>query len=435
MPRFLALGTGVLAAAFLLAAVFLPWFRVPMAGGSGELAGIEPPATLVLKALCLAAAAFCGIVWRGPRGRPRAARVLALLFVALLFFPSLVMIWSPAAAAQAGWLQTQHESLSWLGGDIFAEQSAKGGADKNAVRVTPLEGSGVALHLPVAAAAAETSWLPRFFEWLGYTNRFCQFANRGWFLALGGALLALVALCRGSGGFSFPLFHTITRTGFAGLAAGCALALLPIFVAGTFVANSRRAAERADAAGARRWLDRAAGVLPVLRQDSDFLAQQGYLENRLGMGTPAAALYRATELDKQGFEDRAQAEFAILLAASPAHSAVRREAVCALLYSAAQALNSGRAEAAAATLDQVLEYDPANLKALHALQLACLRMPQPARLPALVARTDAVYRFFSTRTKAPVLAAAFEKAALAAQMHGQTDEALALRRVSLGRPR
>ena len=435
MPRFLALGTGILGGTLLLLAAFLPWFRVPMADATGGLAGVEPHVTFVLKVLGLFVAGGSALIWRRTRCRASVARGLTLLFVALLFFPYLVMVWSPREAAQASWLQTQHESLAWLGGDIFGEQESKGRAGKSEVRMTLIEVTGEAIRLPRAASTAQVSWLPELLECFGYSNRFCQFANRGWFLALGGTLLVLVALCRAREGFQFSVFRTITRSGLAGLGIGVAVALTPIFIAGALVARSRTAAQQGDPAAAWRWLHRAALVLPALRQDADLLARRGLLENSLGMPTAAAALHRATVLDRQGFAARAQTDFVALLADAPPGSAVQRAAGCALLRSGIQALNSGQTEVAAALLDSVLAVDPSNVKALYALQLACLRAPRPDRLPALVARTDAAYRFFSTRTKAPVVAAAYENAALAAQGRGQTDEALALRRISLGRPR
>lgn len=439
MPAFLAFVTGVLGYLLLLAAAFLPWFRVPesqTADGLVTVVGIEPRVAVIFKALCVVAIAGAWLEHRLARQRDHVARLLAVFFVTLLFFPYFVMVWSPAVAAQASWLQTQHESMSWLGGDIYGEQEIKDIEFKKYVEVADEEMSVASFPLPNwMPATIQWSRLPELIAWLGYSNQFCQFVNKGWFAALAGVLLALVPQCRGARGFRFPVCESISRTGMVGLSVGGAVALVPLFAAGCLVSFSRDAVQRGDYAASLQWLNRAAHVLPAIQQDTDFLVQQGVLEDRLGLETPSVALRRATLLDQQGFTTRAREEFNALLATAPAGSALQRETVSALLHSSIRSLNRGQAQSAVESLDCVLEHDPCNVKALYTLQLACLRTSQFERLPSLVARMEEGYRFFTTRTKAPVIAAAYENGALAEYLRGRTDEALALRRISMGRPR
>lgn len=439
MPAFLAVVTGVLGYVLLFSAALLPWFQVPEArliDGAVTIVGLEPHATVAFKALCLIAIAGAGLVRRITHRRVPVARLMTLLLVALLLFPYSVMVWSPAVASRAGWLQAQHESMSWLGGDIYGEQEIKDVDFKRHVDVADAEMPVAAFPLPTwALSTFQWSRVPELIECLGYSNRFCQFVNKGWFVALAGALFALVPLCRGARGFRFHVCATIGRTGLASLAVAGALALTPVFAAGFLVASSRDAAQRGDHAASLRWLQRAARVLPAIAGDTDFVLQRGILESRLGKPTPAAALHHAALLDREGYSAQARDEYDSILGNEHSGSALHRESVSALLRSSIRALNSGHAEVAVEALDCVLAHDHCNVKALYTLQLACLRTSRLERVPSLVARMDGVYRFFTTKTKSPVIASAYENAALAEYQHGQMDEALALQRVSMGRPR
>ncbi len=439
MPAFLAFVTGALGYVLLFGAAFLPWFRVPgsrMIDGVATIVGVEPHLAIAFKVLCVLAILAAGLTRHITRSRVHVARLITLLLVALFFFPYLLMVWSPRVAAQAGWLQTQHESMSWLGGDIYGEQEIKDVDFKNHVEVADAEMPVAAFHLPSwSPSTMQWSRLPELVEWLGFSNRFCQFVNKGWFVALAGAAFALVPLCRGARGFRFHIGETIAKTGMVSLSVGTLAALTPLFATGFLITFAREAAQRGEPAASLQWLQRAAHLLPAIQQDTEFLAQQGLLENRLGIPTRTAALHRARQLDHQGFSTQARHEFDAILAAVPPDSALHRETVSALLRSSIRALNSGQAEAAVATLDCVLAHDPCNVKALYTLQLACLRASQFERVPVLVARMDAVYRYFSTKTKTPVIASAYENGALAEYLRGHADEALALRRVSMGRPR
>ncbi|MGB8166522.1 MAG: hypothetical protein WCF18_03455, partial [Chthoniobacteraceae bacterium] len=369
MPAFLAFVTGVLGYALLLAAIIFPWFSVPesrLADGVASIVGVGPFVTVVFKTLGVLAILGAGLTWRVTRKCGHIAGLLTLLIVTLFFFPYFVMVWSPNVAAQASWLQTQHESMSWLGGDIYGEQEIKDVDFKNQVEVADAEMPVAAFHLPNwAPSTMQWNRLPELVEWLGFSNRFCQFVNKGWFIALAGAAFALVPLCRGARGFRFHVFETIAMTAFASLSVGMLVALTPLFATGSLVTLSREAAQRGDHAESLRWLHLAARVLPAIRQDSAFLAQQGLLESKLGMTTRAAALYRARQLDRQSFSARARDEFDAILANAQPDSALYRETVSALLRSSIRALNSGQAQAAAETLDCVLAHDPCNVKALY----------------------------------------------------------------------
>ena len=440
MPAFLAFVSGRLGLLLLLlAATALPWFSVPglrMAGGTATVAGIEPSVTAIFKVLCLAGIAGAWLAMRAVRFRNHAARGLTLLLVALFLFPYFTMVWSGRVAARAGALQNQHESLSWLGGDIYGEQEIKDFEFKNRVAVTDAELPSAPFQMPdLPLHTMQWNRLPEIVEWLGYSDGFCEFVNAGWFAALAGAALSLAALCRMPEGFHFQTGRIACRTAMAALPAAIAGALLPLFAAGWLVSLARNATARGDHAESWKWLARAARVLPAIRENPDYLAQQGVSEAALHRSTPATALRAATLLDSQGFHAQARDEFKTVLSIAPQYSALHREAVRGLLRSSIRLLRSGDAEAAVGTLDCVLEHDPCNIKALYALQLACLRTARFERLPKLVARFDEVYRFFNTDTKAPVVAAACENGALAEYLRGNIGEALALHRVSLGRPR
>src|ERR1700733_3016812 len=133
------LAVGVFGAGFLLASVALPWFGVADAAPGAfsvpaVVEGRDAPATLAFKVLIAVCAAMALRPTR-VNPRPRAARIVAMLFAALLMYPHAVMIWCPETAGKANWIDAQHEGLTWSGGDtwISGENKSLGWKDRVAV--------------------------------------------------------------------------------------------------------------------------------------------------------------------------------------------------------------------------------------------------------------------------------------------------------------
>jgi len=124
MNRLLFAGMTLIGFVLVLRSGFRSWFDVPCAppGGSlgpGDVVLMTPSCmpsfqmAMVVGLVCLLAS-WC---WR--RQWTWIGNALAcLMLVVALAFPYAVMMRSPVVAAEAAWLQMQHDNLIWLGGDI-----------------------------------------------------------------------------------------------------------------------------------------------------------------------------------------------------------------------------------------------------------------------------------------------------------------------------
>jgi len=436
MPAFLASASGILGLCLLIASPAFHWFGVPtghMRNGIVAVATAEPHVTYLYKLLCASVAAGLPLLRYRRVPLPSVASVATLLLVALLFFPYFVMTWSPRISAEAGWLQTQHENLSWLGGDIYNEQEYKDIGWKSQLYVGDTERLVGVFRLPNwAPHMIQLGRLQDLLEWLGYSNRFCEFVCKGWFAALAGATLIIISLCRGHAGLRYPVARAIGVTGLASGLAATALALAPPLISGYLMMMARHAVHRGDHEAALVWLERSAKVLPAVRQDTYFTVQKGLLDRALGLDTLEARLHGAAILSQQGFTSRAREEYEALILATTDNSPLRREAMRGLLRMGIDELNSGRAALALATFSEVLDREPCNLKALYAAQIAALRTGDFAMLREDAQRTIEIYKRFNTLTAAPILAACRENLAAADFREQNLAGALVLRRQAIG---
>jgi hypothetical protein len=237
----------------------------------------------------------------------------------------------------------------------------------------------------------------------------------GWALALSGAALLLLVACRG------PNWRTLRDAalhGAASLAAASALALLPALACAVEVERARDAAESGLLRLSLDRLEVAGALLPVVWEAGDFLDQVGMLQSRLDISTPEASLHDAKALALRGRLQRADALFGLIARSEGVNRSVRREAARGLLRQGIRELDAGETTAGLAALETVLEMDPCNVKANYALQIANLRMGRYEAIDPLAARMRAVYRYFGTLTKVPVLAATQENVAHAAYLAG-----------------
>jgi hypothetical protein len=337
----------------------------------------------------------------------------------LLLFPHAVMIGCPETAARAAWLREQHETMIWSAGDIWTSGDGKVTGWKDRVYAADvMDAVGVVQTPRFDPTPVPFSDVHDLFEWFGYSAPFCLFVRAGWWLALGGAVLWLVGLCRGPGGFDLRCALGVLRTFAASLAAMGALALVPAGVCASLMGVARSAAERGhaeDSLAALRWAERAA---PVVAWNGDVLDEVGLLQSGLGMTTPESRLHRAKALEFGGFFDQADEAFAGLLGDASASGAVRREAGRGLLRRGIRALNGGRPADALQALEVLLAADPCNVKASFVIQLAYLRAGRLSEVAGVAARLRGVYSYFGTLSKVPVLGASQENVASAAYLGG-----------------
>jgi hypothetical protein len=423
----LSLAVGAFGVALLFASATQPWFGVPDAApnqlaNSLAIVAREAPVTPAFKVLCLLAlGAAAWAAMRLDRPRLATARIFSALLGALLLYPHTVMVWCPATAARAAWLEQQHASLTWGGGDVWtsAEYKKLDGHKDRVYVAEMLDESGV-MHTPaLSPEAIPFESAHDLLVWFGYSNTFCLFVCGGWGVALAGSILLIVAACRSRHGADRQALWAASRTALLFLSGAFVFCLLPAAVCGAQIERSRQAAERGQIGLSLERLELAAQLLPVIRQNSDFVDEIGLLDARLARQTREATLHRAKMMQRQGRLEQADVLFVSIIGANPNEGdMVRREAVRGLLRRGIEKLNSGEPKAALETLETVARADPCNLKANYALQLASLRAMRLESVDALAARMRTVYRYFHTLTKLPVLGAAQENVALAAYLQG-----------------
>ena len=154
------------------------------------------------------------------------------------------------------------------------------------------------------------------------------------------------------------------------------------------------------------------------------MAEVGLLEDGLGLDTPAARLYRADILAREGRLHQADAACERLMQELPARSPLRREACRVVLRSADDALNAGRANEAVRQLELVLTSDPCNLKAIYALEIAYYQTAQYEPIAGLAGRMDAVYRCFQFQSKESTKSSSHRTAMAAAHAAGNAESAV-----------
>ena len=427
MNRLLIVGVATIGFGSLIVSLRGSWFDGPIgfttANGSSQVIKAEPWSTPCYKVATSCMAGYALAAWAA-KGIWRRTLPLALAtwMAMLLMFPWTVMVLDDQVAPQAAWLQTQHENLTWLGGDLSTSQEQAALNWKNRLYVVDAP--------TTVSLAAPPQWLPwqlglerlpQLFDWLGYTNTFCQFARRSWMLALFGTACLLATSC-----FDRDTF-VVARMRCALLCAAVVAFLGGLVASGLQFAGGHcigRAAEctrHGSYLEASRHLEHAAWFLPALRFDTDYLTQRGLLDHLAGSDTRAAIILRAHLLEREGRYAEAEQIYESLLAShapGSGTSPVQRAALLGYFRSAVHALNCGDDEQAIRQLEQILKFDPCNLKANYMLQLAYLRLGEHDAMVHLVAQLYATYGCFKFPNKRVVLAAGQQNMAYGAFQEG-----------------
>lgn len=422
MHRLASYVTAAFAAILLLLALIKPWMSVParIVTGPGDVIRCEadrPRAALPFRAACLGFSAVMGLGHLFHRRTSDRKAMLAAAFLASqLLFPFAVMALEPKLSASANWLHIQHENLVWLGGDLPTNLEAGRRSWKEGVYLVDTPRQINVIRIPSSGLGAfQFGRLMTWFETLGYSNRFCQFVNRGWIAALSGTTLLIAAECLPKGRLNRRRVSRALGAFAAASFLGLVVSVTPVVLCSLEVERCRDAAARGRYDEADRALRSAGRVLPALREDTFYVAQRGLLDYRRGrLDTPEGRLFRANLLERQGRYAQSMVEYQALSAPAFRGSATHREAVRAVLRAAIHALNGQRNDLAADWFEQVLREEPCNLKANYGLQLAYLRTRRRAELESLVRRLAAVYAYFQMPTKQIVLASSYENALLSA---------------------
>lgn len=190
LPKLAALGFIALGVLMLLAALAAKWMAVPTGGGEVR----DVAATPWWKAALLAGLVTAGLLALCSRVRG-ALRMLALLVPLVLAFPQAVIVGDEDTSGDLAWLQQQHDSITWLGGDVFLAHGMRyqGSAPSVDLEDPPMRLAAFRPPMvpPWSLGIAE---LPDLVWWFGYNPAFCQFAAKGWVLSWLGLLMVICGL-------------------------------------------------------------------------------------------------------------------------------------------------------------------------------------------------------------------------------------------------
>lgn len=424
--RLLFLGIGLLGLGALAQSTRKSWFEVPQAPLHGadsplDMIAVTPECMPVFQALMGVGLVALAASWAWRRQWTIFSTVLgSVLCLVPLAFPYFVMLRSPVVSAEAAWLQLQHDNLLWLGGDIYnnAEYAHRGWKSK-----------AYLIDLPQQLAVVKLpSWSPweigldrcgDLLLWLGYSNAFCNFVCKGWAMAIIGSQLLLLCTLQRKSEFQFPHAGVAIAIFTGGFVVSALVGWSLPFRASNHIKLASELCSQREFRASIDELDKAVALLPVLGQDTYYVAQRGVLERALGLVTDYTRLGEAIDLESDARYDQAYARIAQLIESED--PAIRRESLRAVMRFAIQDYNCARFETSAERFRIVLRQQPCNLKLIYLMQLQGIRESRPE---VVYAMRDWMYEAsgkMAFGTKTIVRAAANQHAVLAAGMEGNAD--------------
>jgi hypothetical protein len=410
----------------LFMAVRKPWFSVPIAppkGASavGEIVDSVPGCTVWFQAIMAMGALWFAASWLMNRQWTIISTLIAsFLCLIPLSYPYFVMVRSPENSADAAWLQAQHDNLTWLGGDIYvnAEYANMGWKSKAYLIDIPKQLS--VIDLP--------SWSPweigvhrceDLMQWLGYSNAFCQFMGQGWAMAIVGGVFLFLASLQSQGKL---IFHraSVALLLFSTVAVFAAIVgwSLP-FQAAREIREAAELCSQQQYSESQKHLDRAVAWLPVLGQDTYYVAQRGILDREQGIESDFATLQKAIALEKGARYDQAFSLIEPLVESE--FAAVRREALRGIMRFAIQDYNCARFELSRERFELVLRHQPCNVKLIYVLQLQGIREARVDSVNLMRDRMIETSSRLNFGTKTVLRAASQQNAAIAAGLQGDPD--------------
>ncbi len=440
LKKLAVIGSIVLGLALTVQSARSKWWRVPAGftpttqGAPLEVELIQPQVEPYFKMGCLVVGLVLSVVLIFRKDDGEWARlIVAHWLLLLLIFPYLVTVWDARVSAQAARLQMQHENLTWLGGDIYTNQEFIDSNLKSKVYAVDSPRRLVIFDLPITPFwDLDLNRLLDLVEWLGYTESYCQFIGKGWIYALIGTGFIMAALCVAEHEHHRERIARVTQHLVFGGIIACTIAWSLPFIAGGIMSQGEGYAAKGDYARALDCVERAGQFLPVLREDTYYIVQVGVLSYYLGQtDRPEAMLYYANLLEREGRLIESAQKIKAVISHPDASTATRREACRSLLRASVHAMNSGRNEIAVSYCFEVLEKEPCNLKAIFIGELACLRTGQDDTLTDFGDRVRAIYTYFQTPGKKPILSFSNHNRFVAALHSGDLDEAVHYHRLTI----
>ncbi|MFN7733679.1 MAG: hypothetical protein ACK5OB_17410 [Pirellula sp.] len=427
MNRLLFAGVTLAGLFAVLLSLKDPWFSVPMARDGhataySEIYASQPRCTRWFQAIMAV-----GLVWvlatsyRARTWSRSSNWVSGVMMMVALAYPFAVMNTSPSLTADAIWLQMQHDNLMWLGGDINVSSEQGQAFWGNKVLSVDIPRQIKVSNLPTNHIAQfGLHQIGDTLNWTGYSDAFCQFSKRGWSMAVSGWAILLIGTILVRGQVQFDRIGGSLILVFIVACLFCAVAVSRPFSAAAWVerAAAETRARRYDAA--LDALETACRRMPVLSQDTHFIAQRGLLETRLGRNSAYSKLFQAVDLERRGHFDAAYESF--MESMESKDPAIARESIRAVQRFAIQDFNSGRAELAAANMKLVLAKQPCNLKAIYLSQICALRQDHREEVANMSEWMDAAASHLSFNSKKILRACMQRYEAVAASQRNDAEE-------------
>ncbi|MEM6822117.1 MAG: hypothetical protein AAF558_09275 [Verrucomicrobiota bacterium] len=386
-------------------ALIAQWIEVPEDFMDGEVVCSKTSVSFIFK---LVITVLLGLSALGIWFKQSVFAYLGILItIVLLTFPAFLLRFEPELSGQASWLQQQHKNLSWLGGDVFTAQEERLTGNYRDIYVVDNFRFNSVVTIPKSIPSL-LQWgrLAEWIVWAGFTDAFCQFVSKGWFLAWMGSVCFWIFGIRATEDLSILVMSKSLILWILCLAIPISITITSITGSAWSIGKAHTHFQKGNYQQAERYLLLSSDFLPVLKQDSFFIIQQGIIHRKLGFQTPQAGIYQAFLLEKEGLYQQSQKYFERIALQTDPGSGYQREAVRGLLRSVIHDWNSHQLLTAERRLNLILELDPCSLKANYVGQLIHLRNENLTELESLVTRMETVYPYFNALSPKPVIAMA-----------------------------
>ncbi|MFC7337434.1 hypothetical protein ACFQY0_09630 [Haloferula chungangensis] len=434
LPKIAAFGLILAAGGMLLLGLLKPWMVVPLGVDDGKLVSRDVAATFWWKGFLLSGlslAAGCKWLMKDrEQGTWWCLRIVVLLLPLLFAYPQAVIIQDETTSGDLAWLQQQHDSMTWLGGDVFLAQGLR---YQQTMPVVDLEDPPLRLAAfrppTVAPWSLGVAELPDLVWWLGYNPAFTQFVAKGWVVSVLGVVMLLIGWLGWrrkddeQGGRSRD-FRVAGGALAIGLLIWMAAGLLPILGASYYLKKAKAAAldDRPDEG--RLALEQACAFMPALRFDTGVIYQLGSFDMGCGDGdSMRARLKLAQSLQEDAYDLRAVVELEGLLDRETDDRSVGREVSRMLLRIAVDDANSGRIEDARRRFEMLCQREPTAIQARFYLQLLSLYGSEVEVNRRCREEIECLYKPFQRKEKKGVLSASWLILAQGEMAEGRVAEA------------
>ena len=443
LPKLFNLAMALLAIVLIALSFIKPWFALPhyssSSGGlsySGSALVIYFKAVLIL--IFIVSVTAVTLFWnkRSQRGGILIKGVI-MSFVMVVWFPVWLTQRESNLIGDAAWVQQQHDTLTWLGGDVYrshSERSVELGTGVNA-QDPP---DRLAVYRPPSGSIGVTQindWL----WWFGYGPSFTQFVTSAWFCAAIGYLLAGLCVCGLYWRRSVTQAREIYKQSilFAIKASVCVVVLTigSVYMAHHSLQSAKLATSQGDYARAKRQIENAIGWMPSLECDSGVIRQLGYYDVKLeNSASTYAQFYRVDWLERHGHYAQARA---LLDQMALSDMGVSRNLVRELsrqqLRVAVNNINSGRYSSAIAYLDWVLAREDNCIQACFHRQLVALQTSDLRTNQTSHSELIEIYRGLRSKNKKGLIASSNWMLAQGELRMGNVNEAWEARKRSMGK--